>query len=143
MKLKCIRCSPVHSFILCPDDTCWKDVFTEEDLLKINNRGCPALPALSNQVQKVFNLMEKEPEETGRKNIEKILYERLADLGLLNPLESFEEHWVQRTILHFISLCNGNVIARLARGGSETDLITRIWSIFDTCFDDIDVETKR
>ncbi|KAI8376894.1 hypothetical protein BD560DRAFT_391031 [Blakeslea trispora] len=60
-----------------------------------------------------------------------------------DPYEEEDEEWLQRCLLEFHAMYRQNVIKRVAERGSEEDLIVRLWRFFDSCFDCLDIETRR
>ncbi|KAI8387381.1 hypothetical protein BD560DRAFT_382294 [Blakeslea trispora] len=60
-----------------------------------------------------------------------------------DPFEEEDEEWLQRCLLEFHAMYRENVIKRIADRGSEEDLIVRLWHFFDSCFDSLDIETRR
>ncbi|KAI9321410.1 hypothetical protein BX666DRAFT_974506 [Dichotomocladium elegans] len=71
------------------------------------------------------------------------LQEALDALGPYDPYKEFDQHWLVRVLQDFLSYYRWNVFARLSVDCSETDLVSRVWSLFDKCFDNLGIDTKR
>ena len=55
----------------------------------------------------------------------------------------FNVQWAQRTIIDLLTAYKHDFIAKIASNNSEKDIITRIWRMIDTVFDDTGITAIR
>lgn len=85
----------------------------------------------------------KIPEDLKKEeDIIKELWKTVTDFGFVDPVQCFEEEWIQMTMLSFLSYYRWNFIQNLQQG-SEMDLIVYLWSLLDRAFHQLHVDTKR
>ncbi|KAG2223659.1 hypothetical protein INT45_010018 [Circinella minor] len=143
---------PAHSYILCVDDSNWKNVFTEEEINELLNEGNPCLPVLNENVRSIL----QEFIEAGKKTSQETLEEDKLDtnmldsliktahkLGPFDPRTQYEQFWVLSAINQLLGYYANDLMTMMGSNVSELDLVARYWSVFDRSFDDVKVITTR
>ncbi|KAI7854600.1 hypothetical protein BDC45DRAFT_507653 [Circinella umbellata] len=126
----------VHSFILDLEDTCWENVFSSSQLEYLKKHKCEPLPTASSEVLDFFHLFQK------KHDINDLL--RTAwEAGPYYQDSQFDVQWAQRTMIDLLTAYKYNIIEQIATSNSEKDLITRIWRLIDTVFDNTSVIATR
>ncbi|KAI9276752.1 hypothetical protein BDA99DRAFT_554707 [Phascolomyces articulosus] len=139
----------VHSFILDPTDSCWKDRLTEEELKRIIDATDPGLPGIGDGVRSIFNHCEKalasvDSEMSERRSDDTIdtIWKAVTELGFFNPRTHFDEDWVQRTILDFLNMYRNDTLKDIIANGSEIDFLARCWVNLDRCYENIAIAAR-
>ncbi|KAI9364102.1 hypothetical protein BD770DRAFT_309044, partial [Pilaira anomala] len=116
---------PVHSMIMDPDDRCWTDVFTSEELDEIRKFNLKPLPQLPEEMKLYMD------EFRTYNDIEE-LYEKVQERKL-HPKRDPCLKWVQDSLYNCLKLFFAEYLPLTDQ--TEGDLMRRIWSCVDTVFD--------
>ena len=69
------------------------------------------------------------------------LWVKLTQFGLINPRESYDLHWLRKTMDDILDLYRFRILNWVKKNGSEMDFVTRIWVMLDKVFGDLIIET--
>ncbi|KAI7860641.1 hypothetical protein BDC45DRAFT_529271 [Circinella umbellata] len=151
--LKLFVCSSAHSYFICLDDPCWKDVFTSDELKEIINEDSKPLPSINQDVQKILDRFQEAGAHVYQNNEDEMDDRKLDDLmldtmikevreiGLFDPRTQYEEFWVISIITQLLGYYTNDVITVMGKDASELDLVSKFWCYFDRCFDNLRVNT--
>ncbi|CAO3670371.1 unnamed protein product [Umbelopsis ramanniana] len=122
-----------HSFIINPLDPTWEQVnmFTKEELDEISTYKYRKLPAVPDDLAAFINEFNVKDVRTLRKAL---WQERDFDVVYDND-KSSDKDWV-RNVVHSILMEIER--SQLSQEHLESWYISRIWSVFDRCFGDLD-----
>ncbi|KAG1054708.1 hypothetical protein G6F43_003301 [Rhizopus delemar] len=119
---------PCHSLIMDPSDPIWIEYFSEEELEEIRNESAPEVATLPVELSEFLGTFE------GLMELEE-LYEHACSFKF-HPVEQPDLHWMHQSIMNALSLL---FCRYLAKERTESDLLKRVWSFIDTCFDMTDI----
>ncbi|KAG2218179.1 hypothetical protein INT45_003605 [Circinella minor] len=132
----------LHSFIIRPSDPICKEFLTQKQINII--KTAPELPTLPESIKQIFDCCEAaikniEDKEHNSKEVINKLWKAITSFGFFDQEKQFDESWVQATILNFLNMCRYDTLKDIQINGSEMDYVTRCWSNFDRCFENIGV----
>ncbi|KAI7848094.1 hypothetical protein BDC45DRAFT_575174 [Circinella umbellata] len=132
----------LHSFIIRPSDPICREFLTQKQINII--KTAPELPTLPESIKQIFDCCEaatKNIEDTEHNSKEVInkLWKAITSFGFFDQEHQFDEAWVQATILDFLNMYRYDTLKDIQINGSEMDYVTRCWSNFDRCFENIGV----
>ncbi|CDH59851.1 hypothetical protein RO3G_13306 [Lichtheimia corymbifera JMRC:FSU:9682] len=115
---------PCCSLILDPTDKIWATYFTNEEIKEIRTMNLPAVNTLPSDVQNYVKSYE------GMHDLEQ-LYER-STRHHFHPLKQRDLHWVHGCVTRGLDLY---FYEYFREDRSEADLMKRVWSLVDYCYD--------
>ncbi|KAI7864966.1 hypothetical protein BDF14DRAFT_1931718 [Spinellus fusiger] len=119
---------PVHSLILDPNDSIWKQYFTMAELNEIRQYKSPQLPSIPDDLQDYLNSYDQKWKSA------KELYV-FADNQRHDPVDEFDKKWVRESMVRMSELFLYNNRLELD-DSSEADLLHDVWPFLYRAFKD-------
>lgn len=119
---------PVHSLILDPDDSIWKQYFTMTELNEIRQYRSPQLPSMPDDLQDYLNSYDQKWKSA------KELYV-FADHQKHDPVDEIDKKWVRESMVRMSELFLYNDRLELD-DSSEADLLHNVWPFLYRAFQD-------
>ncbi|KAF1796628.1 hypothetical protein FB192DRAFT_1402969 [Mucor lusitanicus] len=113
---------PTHSLILDISDKCWEKIFEKDEKNEIRSYRCTDLPVMSPEVESYLKELQ---------GLSGVDLKKKVDSGDF-PTES-DSSWLQKSYQDAFRLVRSGFFP--LQGQTETDLVKRVWSCVDTCFD--------
>lgn len=123
-------CSPTHSLILDITDTCWEDVFEEKERDEIRAFRSVTMPVMSVEVEAYLKQLENMPATELQKKV---------DCG--NFLLKSDNNWIQKAYQDTFRLLRSGFFPLHSQ--TEENIVKRVWSSLDACFDFSTVKSVR
>ena len=142
------------------NDSCWESIFTKQQLETIKTKNSDGLPALNDDVNKIFTeltdvlkkaynkkesslLPESSMTQQEEDEIIDAMFEIIIKEGIANPREETDRYWLQTTMLSLLDIYRWRIVNWIDEHGSEMDFITRIWSLLDNVYNSTMAQTRR
>ncbi|KAI9246234.1 hypothetical protein BDA99DRAFT_565568 [Phascolomyces articulosus] len=129
---KCEYHHPSHSLILDPKDSCWRNYFTEAELMEIKTENRIVLDPLPNDLQVYLNSY------IGKHDLEELFEHHNAKL--FHPKREADLHWAQKMITEALDLYFYDFFP--IEGRSESDIIHRVWDCVEKCYDESNIKVS-
>ncbi|KAI7900361.1 uncharacterized protein BX663DRAFT_459008 [Cokeromyces recurvatus] len=124
--LQCNYIHPCHSFILDLNDQNWNEVFTNEELMEIDNYGTPIIRKIDEKISAEFDKLEK---LTSLNEI----YDHVRNIDHC-PVNDPLIAWLSLTVTT-LSLLFLQKDSRTIHASLESDQLYRLWFFLNTIFD--------
>lgn len=124
------ECSPCHSLILNITDSCWLEAFKKEERDEIRAYRIVELPAMSMEVEGYLQQLNTLDQDQLYEKIDSGVYEIASDSS-----------WIQKAYRDAFRLLESRFFP--IESQTEGNLVRRVWSCVDSCFDFSTIKSVR